>query len=274
MTFKRHLLATAAMLFLVPATSHAISFTATLTSMKIQARPGQVLTRQFQVTLDKDQPRTQFRTRVEDWWRSEDGTESFYADPGTLQHSCGSWVSLNPVEAAIDPGQTLNVRVTVSVPGELAPGGYWCVLTLEEVPNPLAAPTGVGVQFLASTSTGIFVYVDPVTRAATITDVDIVGEEAAIRVQNDGNAPLGVEGRVQFLREGQANPIAEVMVPRATLLRDPAPSARFKTALPSADVLPSGRYLVRVILDIGLDHYIGVQREMDIIRSHLTAEAR
>lgn len=274
MTFKRHVLATAAMLFLLPATSHAISFTATLTSMKIQARPGQVITRQFQVTLDKDQPRTQFRTRVEDWWRSEDGTESFYADPGTLQHSCGAWVSLNPVEAAIDPGQTLNVRVTISVPGELAPGGYWCVLTLDEVPNPLAAPTGVGVQFLASTSTGIFVYVDPVTRAASITDVDVVGEEAAIRVQNDGNAPLGVEGRVEFIREGQADPVASVMIPRGTLLRHPAPSSRFKTQLPSVDALPSGRYLVRVVLDIGLDHYIGVQREMDIVRGYPVAEAR
>ena len=42
--------------------------------------------------------------------------------------------------------------------------------------------------------------------------------------------------------------------------------------LPDAAALPSGRYLVRVVLDIGLDHYIGVQREMEIRREPQTLQ--
>ena len=58
-----------------------MSFSATLTSIKVSARPGQVVTRQFQLTLDPGQPRTHFKAKVEDWWRSQDGLQSHYARP-------------------------------------------------------------------------------------------------------------------------------------------------------------------------------------------------
>jgi hypothetical protein len=132
---------------------------------------------------------------VEDWWRSEDGVQSFYAAPGTLKRSCGNWVSLNPGESAVDPGQTLSVRVTVNVSTDAEPGGYWCVLTLDEVPDPLTAAENVGVKFVASISTGIFIYIDPVNRAAEIVDVVLQPGAASVKLRNTGNAPLGVEGR-------------------------------------------------------------------------------
>ena len=143
-----------------------LSFSATLESIEIDARSDQVVTRQFSLTLDKNQPRTHFKAHIEDWWRSEDGRQSFYASPGTLKKSCGNWVSLNPVESAIGGGETLLVRVTVAIPPERAAGGYWCALTVDEIPDPLAPSTGVGVHFVASVSTGIFVYLDPVLRNA------------------------------------------------------------------------------------------------------------
>src|SRR5579871_4518746 len=80
-----------------------MSFNATLETIKINARPQQVVTRQFRLTLDEHQPVTHFTARVEDWWRSEDGKQSYYAAPGTLRHSCARWVSLNPVESAVGP---------------------------------------------------------------------------------------------------------------------------------------------------------------------------
>ncbi len=38
-------------------------------------------------------------------------------------------------------------------------------------------------------------------------------------------------------------------------------------ALPGGATLPVGRSLVRVILDSGLDHYIGVQKEVEFSRA-------
>ena len=150
----------AALALTVQATARAVTFTATLGSIKITARPGQALTREFRLTLDADQPKTRFNSHMQDWWRNEDGTQSFYRDPGTLAHSCGRWVTLNPVEVEVQPGGTLFTRLTVTVSPEAKPGGYWCVLTVDELPDPLATSEGVGIRFMASVSIGVFVSVD------------------------------------------------------------------------------------------------------------------
>ena len=62
-----------------------LSFSATLESIRVNARPDDVITRQFKLTLDPQQPRSTFHAKVEDFWRSEDGTQSFYGTPGTLR---------------------------------------------------------------------------------------------------------------------------------------------------------------------------------------------
>lgn len=258
----------------VPQAPKPRAFSATLDSIKVSARPGQVFTRQFQLTLDADQSPAQFKARVEDWWRSADGMQSHYAQAGTLQHSCAPWASLNPVESSVGPGQSLSVRVTVSVPREIAPGGYWCALTVDEVPHPASAATDVGVRFLASVSTGIFVYVDPIDRRAAILGIRLDDERAVIRVRNGGNSPLGVEGRLQFFAPGSTTAIATIMVPRGTLLTEPSVEADFAAVLPPSSVLPSGRYLVRAILDIGAAQDIGAEQELVLTRKSADVPVR
>jgi hypothetical protein len=244
----------------------AVSFKATLSSIKLNARPGQILTSAFRLTLDPDQPKTRFRAHMQDWWRSEDGAQSFYAEPGTLGRSCGRWVTLNPVEVDVLPGETMTTRLTVSVSSEAEPGGYWCVLTVDELPDPLAVSEGVGVRFLASVSIGVFIYVGEQQRAAEITAVEVRGDAAVVKIRNDGNTPLAIEGRFEFAKSGATEPTAVVTLARSTLLTEPIASGLFSATLPDASSLPSGRYLVRAIIDYGVDHYIGTQREMDITR--------
>ena len=247
--------------------AEAARFVASLTSIKTTAHAGQVQTHQYLLTLDKNEKKpARFKFHVEDWWRSEDGRQSYYAAPGSLRRSCGGWVSVNPVEAVAQPGATLSARVTVTVPREVGPGGYWCVLTVDELPDPLEAPTGVGAQFVGSVSTGIFVYIDPVDRAVEFTGVHVGTSEALVKLENRGNAPVGVEGRFEFVRPGETEPVATLSFPRGTLLPEPIATAIFGATLPSADVLPSGQYIVRVVVDIGLDHEIGVEHQIDLIR--------
>jgi hypothetical protein len=244
-----------------------LSFQATLESIKIQAQPEQVITRQFKLTLDANQPATRFKARVEDWWRSEDGRQSFYAAPGKLTRSCARWVSLNPVESTVKPGETLIIRLTVSVPVEAVSSGYWCALTVDEVPNPLEVQEGVGVKFVASVSTGIFVYVGDIERSARILDLQVGPDEASVRVRNEGNTPLGIDGRLEFYAPGASSPTTTVVVPRATILTEPSIEGTLIARLPSVSELPSGRYRVRAILDYGAAHYIGGERELDISRA-------
>ena len=247
-------------------TSWALDFRSTFSSIKIHGRPGQVVNRHFQLTLAEDERRTQFKIYVEDWWQSEDGRQSFYRELGTVRRSCGFWVSVNPVETAVEPGGTLDVRVTISIPDNVEPGGFWSVLTVDEVPDPLTNPPGVGVRFVASVSIGIFVFIEPVDLAARITEIRILADEASVQLRNEGNAPLRVEGRFEFIPVGEDDPLAVALIPQRTLLPQPIRTGIFTAKLPDVSVLPAGRYLVRAILDIGLDHYIGVQKEMEIHR--------
>jgi hypothetical protein len=226
-----------------------------------------VVTRQFKLTLDRDQPETRFRARIEDWWRSEDGAQSFYAEPGTLRHSCGRWVSLNPVESSVEPGETLVIRITVSVPSEIASGGYWCALTVDEIPDPRAVQSGVGVKFVASVSTGIFVNVGTIERSAHILDLQAGVETVLVKLRNDGNTPVGIDGYLEFYAIGASTPTAVAIVPRGTLLTEPSLDGTLTSRLPPAAQLRSGRYRVRAILDYGAQHYIGAEREIELIRA-------
>jgi hypothetical protein len=259
-----------ALAFAAPTPVAAVSFKATLTSLKITARPGEVQTREFRLTLDPDQLKTRFTAHMQDWWRSEDGTQSIYEEPGTLARSCGRWVALSPVEIEVMPGETMTTRLTVSVPSVLVPGGYWCVLTVDELPDPLAASEGVGVQFMASVSIGVFVYVGEQQRAAAITAVEIVNDSAVVTLRNDGNTPLAIEGRFEFVKPGAPAPTAVVTLARNLLLTQPISTSAFSARMPDVAVLPPGRYIVRAIIDYGVDHYIGTERELYVARTAAT----
>jgi len=243
-----------------------LTFQATLESIKIEAQPQQVVNRQFRLTLDPNQRDTRFKAKVEDWWRSEDGKQSFYAEGGSLRHSCARWVTLNPVEATARAGEPLVIRITVTVPQEIPPSGYWCALTVDEVADPAAEQTGVGVRFVASVSTGIFVNVGTVTHAARIIDLQVGQDEAVVKVRNDGNRPVGIDGRMEFFAPGSTSPQATVVLPRATVLTEPSVDGSLTARLPPPAELPAGRYRVRAVLDFGGAHYLGAEKEVDLLR--------
>lgn len=259
----------ATLLLAGPAPAGAIEFTSRLESIKIDARPGETVNRGFQLRLVPGGRRVHFKARAEDWWTNEDGSQSFYRPAGTLPRSCGPWISLNPVETVVDPGGLLDVRVTAAVPRSAGPGGYWCVLTVDEVPDPLDARSGVEVRFLSSVSVGIFINLEPVERAVEIRDVEISRGEAHFRVCNTGNAPVGAEGRLELRRPGQEAVTASAVIPRATVLMDPMRCRVLTAALPGPAQLPPGRYVATVLLDIGLDHYLGLRKELEVGRDLL-----
>ncbi len=275
---KRQIQQIAFLLFLftvIPGNSaSAMKFHADLTSIKVNAEPGDTVNRQFSMTLAPDQAHVQLHLSTQDFYRSADGTHSFYCKPGTLTHSCANWVSLNPADDALDPGRRLDARLTIAVPADIKPGGYWCVLTIDEVPDPLASGTdNAGVRFYTSISIGIFVFVGAVTTDAHIDDVSITPSTAALTLSNIGNTPFSASGRFEFVKPGTTLPVATIPLQRTSVFCEPIKTAILTAPMPDATALPAGRYLVRAILDIGLDHYIGVQKEMDVTRDTLASPA-
>jgi hypothetical protein len=259
--------------FATPTVGQPMQLTGTFSSTKLYAKPGQTMSSGFQLTLDPNYHPTIFHSSVSDFYRSEDGKQSFYPPSGTLPHSCGQWVSLNPVEKLINPGEKLDVRLTVSVPVGTQPGGYWCVLNVDQLADPVEeksnenGETQVHLKFLASISTGIFVYIQPLNRSAQVAAVDISADTARVKLINDGNTPLTVEGRFEFTRETVKGEPVKVPLARTTIFTEPENSSILTVPLPPEEELPSGAYIVRLILDVGLDHLIGVQRKFELQRA-------
>jgi len=273
MAMSRIVWGTVIIALLYPAKSaFALDLHYSLNSIKIEASPGQYVTRTFHVELPVNEKPAHIRVHAEDYWVSEDGRQSFYREPGgpdAPKRSCATWVRVNPVEAALQPGDDLTIKISVAVPEGTKPGGYWCAFTMDEVPDPLAKQPGTGLRFLASFSTGVFVSVPPVERAAAIAGVDVGPDEVVVRVRNDGNGPIGAQGYVDFVPvNGSGGPI-RIIVPRGGVFPEPIRTRALYAPLPNAQALPSGRYRVRVVMDVGLDHYVGVQKEMDLKRDSM-----
>ncbi|MHB1458765.1 MAG: fimbrial biogenesis chaperone [Armatimonadota bacterium] len=248
--------------------SWALKCHAALDPIIVAVKPGSVINRTFTLTLAVDEQQTHFKLHIEDWWRSEDGKQSFYKEPGTVvPRSCGRWITVDPVEPQIEPGQTLTARVSITVPSDAKTGGYWCALTVDEVPNPDAVkPEGVGIMFNASISVPIFVFISPIDRSAKFLDLQVNGESASVKLRNTGDCPLLTTGRFEFIRPGEKTPAAVVPFSGALFL-SPVDTRIFTVALPPIGKLPSGRYIVRVVLDIGIDRFLGVQKEIDVKRT-------
>jgi hypothetical protein len=254
--------------------AHAATFTSNFSPLRVHARPGQVVTTTLSLKLTAATGTTHFAAKAEDWFRSEDGSKTFYRAPGTLRRSCAPWVSLDPTETSAEPGDRLAVRATVTVPRDAKPGGYWCAVTINELADPSRRPGTTGVSFVASFSTGLYVFLAPLDERAQITDVRVDATRVTVRVRNTGNTPLRVTGRFEFLAAPDGAPVATVKLSRAVLLPEPVPVAAFSADLPPASALPAGTYLVRAVLDVGLPHFIGVQKSIEIRRDRPAAGKR
>ena len=99
-----------------------------------------------------------------------------------------------------------------------------------------------------------------VADAQPLADRVFVGEVDVRETSVDDDHRLGIE------------PVAVVTIPSQTLLPEPIPTGIWTVKLPDPGELPSGPYVVRVILDIGLDHYIGVEKQVEVHRETLVAD--
>jgi len=256
-------------IFFLTSSAFCLSFHFAPLFIKVKAEPGEVVNRTFTLSLKEGERETYFHSLIEDWWRSEDQRSSFYRPAGTLKSSCGLWCTVNPIDTAVSGGETLNVRLTISVPPDASPGGYWTALTVNELPSPLK-PQGVAISFVASVSVGILVEIPPVKREAKIVGMRADEDFVWVKVKNLGNTMLRVAGKVNFLAPGgnkilfTSDLVASASLPGEAdpLVGGPINPLEFQASLPPD--LPSGTYLVQAILDTDLEYFIGAEKVLII----------
>jgi len=265
---RLHLLAVASLAVALGAPPPALAhtFTAAFSPIRVNAQPGDVVTTRVSMALAPGPRSFHFRAHMEDWWRTADGLTTYYRPAGTLRRSCAEWVTLDPAEQEVAPASRLNVRVTISVPATVAPGGYWCAVTLNELADPTQVARATGVSFLASFSTGVYVYIAPLERDAVITDIRVDGDGVEVALRGQGNTPLHASGHVELRRRGHDEIVARVQLNRGVLLPEPVGATVLRGKLPDGQVLLDGVYVARSVVDVGLDHFLGAEKAVRVSR--------
>ena len=119
-------------------------------------------------------------------WRLDPWGVVSYFPPGSLTTSCSDWISINPREFTLPPGEQEIVRVSFDVPPETE-GSFWSVIFIEGKPpereewTPLIQLTG---------RIGVSTYVEiagTVMRQATIKDMKVEDNSVIVEFYNEGN---------------------------------------------------------------------------------------
>jgi len=100
--------------------------------LEVGSHPG-VVTREISVKNGDAYNEVTVSVYKGDWALSEEGKILYYpAD--SLSYSCSPWMSINPAEFLLAPGEVKDIRVTFEIPPE-SEGGYWSVIFFEGNPT-------------------------------------------------------------------------------------------------------------------------------------------
>jgi hypothetical protein len=191
------------------------------------------------------------RVSLSDWHYLADGTPNYLA-AGSLTRSLAPFVTFNPAELLLEPGETGEVRYTAELPATAEPGTYWGVLFMTaEDPDP--EPGFELARFSVRVGHVVYVNVPPLAPEGQI--VGIFGEPPsdpadgyALQIQyaNTGNAVQRLDGYVE-LRDGQGQVLFHEELPPQVSLPGDIVGRTFDVYGP----LDPGNYTALVVYNYG-----------------------
>lgn len=102
--------------------------------VEIPSRPGAVHSGALDLTTDSPAP-VRFRGELLDFQVDQTMTPQFSRNmPSEAEHSCRGWLTVNPMESEVGPGQHVIARYTIRVPQDAAPRSYYCAVGFTALP--------------------------------------------------------------------------------------------------------------------------------------------
>jgi P pilus assembly chaperone PapD len=216
--------------------------------------------------------RGQATIKIEDWDRSESGTNRFFS-AGTLPQSCAAGLRVFPLTLNLAAGEAQAVRIEFDSTAAPAVRGRECwsvVLVESTVPETVAG----GRTLLYRLRTGVKVYAMPrgltaeglvsdvamytASRDSIASDSSLTKDTVEVAFQNTGTKHVVARGRVEVRRPDNTT-VAVVDLPPAYAL--PGSTMRVRAALPALAV---GRYVVLAVLDYGGAEIAAAQLEHEV----------
>jgi P pilus assembly chaperone PapD len=203
--------------------------------------------------------------RLEDWDRSADGTNRWYAY-GSRAGSCGRALSIFPLSVNLEPGASQSLRLTIDS-AAVPPTECWAAAVIESVVEP--RPDQHLTYVLR---TAVKIYVDPPGMHAK-------GEISALRLVDADSETGGPSSSTKQIEFEFANTGLQHLASRGTVeFRRPDNSVAARMEVPTLYALPGarqvqhvsvprlapGRYVILLTLDYGGDDLVAAQIEYDV----------
>ena len=172
----------------------AFGFNVEPARIEVSVPPGQRRGKRVEVTNSSENP-VHLTLYVRDVVTLPDGSTD-YPPAGSTEWSCANWIQFVPAELDLVPGQTKDVRVSLTVPPE-ASGGHYAILFFESGPS--YKEQGIGVNFRIGALVDAAV---PNTQRyqAKLAELSFVPpNQIKLVVLNEGNFLIRPKGKIKVL---------------------------------------------------------------------------
>jgi hypothetical protein len=232
-----------------------LAVTVSVTEFSFSGRPGDPISDTFVILNGEGQP-VDVDLEIVDWDRALGGITRTL-DAGILERSCAAWMSLSVEDATLIPDSEIEITLNIHVP-ETAQGTYWTGILISASATSGAVEEG-DIKMLRQFLVRVFVTVSPSAPDGRVSNLQVMGIN-----------PLGVE--VTFANTGDT-----VLdgVSGLIAVESSAGTTLFEIPLVPFDILPgyilrqsvlgewglqaAGIYLVRAVLDFGVEHLVAGQ---------------
>lgn len=227
------------------------------------AKPGQTITQVLNIyNPNPKEAKLRVVAYLMDMDMNEVG-ETTYLTPGTLKESVSAWTTVTPSEILLGAEETQQVRYTIQVPANAAPGTHWAMLMFEGQDKD-AAPGKTMAAFRVRVAHTMYVEVQggKVDGAITgifdklpKTDRDIY--QLGVQYTNSGTSATGVQGRVE-IRNAKGDLVTTFDLELVVALPGHTVLLRHAWAGP----VPAGQYSALVVLEDSV-------RGRDLVADHV-----
>ena len=188
---------------------------------------------------------------LNDWNITPDGRVEFFR-ANSQPNSASSWLIYSPGEAAVMPGTTHQIRVTISVPADAEPGDHLAALIIEQRPETLKYEQNLRQMVVRYRMASVFyIKVPGLTKQGNFKALYAKSTPDGIVVtptlKNDGNSMIRPVASVKIV-DAEGRTVAEMPdVESIPILA----GAELSQSVVLSKTLAPGNYLVKYRIDFG-----------------------
>lgn len=254
----RAIVLVSSILIFIPILAYSAEVSLSVSPIRVEhlVRQGEKGTDMISVTNDGTAP-TRLKVSVEDWTLTKDGNPMFMK-VGNTPYSCAEWIRVNPVDFRIGPGQTREVRYTISVPQGIDDGGYRAAIIFETVPEVIPGEKTKRVFLKGRIVTILYEVVGkPILQGhanGLKTERKKEGIDFILSLQNTGKVHYRTKGTIT-VKDEKGEKAFEVEIPDVPVL----PESERKIKVSYDKSIPKGKYTATAVVDIGKKELIGAE---------------